>query len=341
MFREPTVLVLGAGASAPYGFPLGSQLVSSISSGISAIINERSMVVDYSDFNFLETPYETLRSWLISSPPAGVDKTLFWDGIREFQRDLANGPRSIDEFARINPKWRNLTKVLVAFELGRRVYKKHPASNSIWQISPQFLDHSETSWYSHLIHELRSGAQNPRDLGQNQLSIITFNYDRSLEFYIENSLGKGEIFSGFDYAEAPSVIHMHGEIPFPDTRVAQISAETFWPSVCQCVPNFVMVDEPRDDHSHNSYIAERMLAEATRIFFLGFDFHQQNNELLNIDRRIAERSIVLNWNGNHRVRQRAIDAGIDQENILSGTKSSPLEISNAIIEDGLFALRPH
>ncbi len=28
MIEEPTVLVLGAGASLPYGFPTGSQLVS-------------------------------------------------------------------------------------------------------------------------------------------------------------------------------------------------------------------------------------------------------------------------------------------------------------------------
>ena len=33
MFREPTVLILGAGASMPYGFPSGTQLIEDICSG--------------------------------------------------------------------------------------------------------------------------------------------------------------------------------------------------------------------------------------------------------------------------------------------------------------------
>ena len=52
MFDRPTVIVLGAGASADFGFPLGEELRSQIISGIGAL----KKVLETSDFERLRPP---------------------------------------------------------------------------------------------------------------------------------------------------------------------------------------------------------------------------------------------------------------------------------------------
>jgi hypothetical protein len=133
---------------------------------------------------------------------------------------------------------------------------------------------------------------------------------------------------------------MHGEIEllpkgaFPGQRVPR---EAFWPTLYETAQSFVMLDEKRGDHLDKGMMAYTQLRRAERVFVLGYDFHEQNNELISLS-EFADRCVVLNWNGNHRVRQRAIDIGVNPNLIIAGNRNAPLEIANAIQDEGLFSL---
>ena len=68
------------------------------------------------------------------------------------------------------------------------------------------------SWYEYLFNEL---STNFCDFEKNQLSILTFNYDRSLEHYLLTSLQNSYDKSIEECAEKLSkipIIHLHGDL---------------------------------------------------------------------------------------------------------------------------------
>ena len=340
LFREPTVLLLGAGASASYGLPLGNALKLNIEHGIAQLFSSPvpSGVRIIASDEFLASGYSALRSWFYQQQDQLFNQKFFEESIRQLHAELVSGPVSIDEFVRINPRWRPYVKVLLAFEIARCIYETSDRSGFVRR-DHVFRDAS-VGWYRHLIHELRRGAKNSDELASNQLRVVTFNYDRSLEYSFELDLGGGQIFSGFSMFEAPRVIHVHGEIELMRTSFPgqQIDWPNFWPLVRAAADNFVMLDENRKAHSENTNIAMSNLESAKRIFVLGYDFHDQNNDLLSLG-TFASKCIVLNWDGSQRVQRRATDLGIRAKNIISGSRDTPLSIS-AAIDDGLFLARP-
>jgi len=87
-------------------------------------------------------------------------------------------------------------------------------------------------------------------------------------------------------------------------------------------------------------VARYLLQRAERIFVLGFDFHQANVELLNLDdSKLAEKLVVLNWDGSVRLRRKLDAIGVRESNIWSGTSTSHYSIAKAI-DDGIFDVHP-
>lgn len=339
MFKSPTVLLLGAGASAPYGFPLGVTLKREIESNLLALTKAQPSTFgrQLQISTFLNSGYFALREWCLREEPPLFDHEFFYRDITNLLSELRDGPASIDEFARINPRWRDKIKVFVAIEILARIFK--PSNQQSYVRDDNSLITSSTGWYAPLVHELRRSANNATDLAENNLQIITFNYDRSLEYYFERQLAREQIFQGFDMRHAPHVLHMHGEIElmmgsFPGQ---QLDWRDFWPTLFDAARKFVMLDEDRKEHGGRSIEAKNCLAQADQIFVLGYDLHDQNNSLINLH-EVAKRCILLNWDGSPRVNQRAIDLGIDEQNIWSGSSDRKREIFTAI-EDGLFETR--
>jgi hypothetical protein len=117
--------------------------------------------------------------------------------------------------------------------------------------------------------------------GANKVSIITFNYDRSLEFFLFRGLKNkfGASHSGcVENFEKIRVIHVHGRLgPSPTDEHA-------WPPYGTPIrPNDIIalrlgikvIHEAADD-SPELLEARDRLSKAERICFLGFGFHQRN-----------------------------------------------------------------
>ena len=139
MINTPTVLILGAGASAPYGFPLGRGL--------------RDLVCDISG---------TIAAVVAAAVGQDVEQ------VEEFVTTLRHsGYTSVDWFLEDRTEFISVGKAAIAaalipLEQSERLFPPHaPVAH----------------WYESLLNTLDTpqGA-----FAENQLSIITFNYDRSL-----------------------------------------------------------------------------------------------------------------------------------------------------------------
>lgn len=195
MIKKRTVLILGAGASVHLGFPLGQKLIQDIyrlvfarSKGvkrISDITGERFPEGDFlSNSQLLERFLE-----LSNYTKDGVQKYTFYD-IEEFADRLFQAqPPSVDFFLEKNPQYRLIGKLCIIFCISR-----YEDENS-WQYSPSKYpvnlrkgNFPDFGWYRYLWHNLISECKDINDLHNNKITIITFNYDRSLEFYLMRAI---------------------------------------------------------------------------------------------------------------------------------------------------------
>src|SRR6266550_5948463 len=186
MIKHQTVLVLGAGASVPYGFPAGRDLRDNIVGELSDVTTNLFVV---------------LRS-------AGFDDAQ----ITRFREALQkSGQPSVDVFLEHrSPEFTSIGKVAIAASL-----IPYEDEARLWGGSH--------NWYEHVWKHL--GPSLMDDVGQSRLSVTTFNYDRSLEHFLFSALRNSYNISTDDAArylrEVIRVVHVHGklgELPFARAR---------------------------------------------------------------------------------------------------------------------------
>jgi|KBSMisStandDraft_5_1062788.scaffolds.fasta_scaffold234320_2 hypothetical protein len=238
------VLVLGAGASVPYGFPDGSTLVRQIvqtAQGGSA--------------------YDAFSRW--SGGKWKKDRIdLFCSELQE------SGWWSIDRFLQHRPDLQDIGKAMIAYYLMKCE-------------QPETLDTYPNNlgrWYQYFYNELLR-PKSPDELAKNPLSVITYNYDRSFEFYLYRALRAGFKLSPEDalaHSRAIPVVHMHGslgELP-PDER-----GRPYAPTVEGFVEASANLHIVSDDIESSGVIEKKcrpVLQAADRIIFLGFGYDRTN-----------------------------------------------------------------
>jgi hypothetical protein len=259
MLPPKTLLILGAGASQPYGFPVASELRNLILGGSdTATANfERSMGFALPG---------TYGDWILDvlAPTFGIP------GIKDFQRrfGLAQGI-GIDRFIAENPDEEKLGKEFIAAILLK--CEKDASVNG--------------DWYPALFGELvDSGSYlNP------VLSVITFNYDRSFErFVYQSSMG----LNNDDDAESKAflkrirITHVYGSLgPLFDNPVTHASAVPFGgcdKAKIKRSADSINLMRPKTDRRQIERI-KSYIDDAERIIFLGFGFDEMNLDALGIN----------------------------------------------------------
>jgi hypothetical protein len=145
MIKKKTVLVLGAGASMPYGLPSGYELMKEILDGIPS---EDSAL------------FRRLRD--LGNDPSDIK--LFHENL------LHSDQPSVDAFLEHWPKFVEMGKQAIAICLIPKESKSQFPFRSIQK---------GDSWYQYLIGKLSVSC--PDEFTKNKLAIVTFNYDRSIE----------------------------------------------------------------------------------------------------------------------------------------------------------------
>ena len=156
------------------------------------------------------------------------------------------------------------------------------------------VEKREHDWYFRLFGNLTREATTKEEyhrFGDNHISFITFNYDRSLEQFLFESLLNS--FEGVDEHRAREqlaripIIHVYGKpaplpwelcdepegLPYGDSELA-----TF--NLLDAVDNIHVVHEERANPSLEG--ARELISQAERIFFLGFGYAKENLDTLGL-----------------------------------------------------------
>ena len=254
-----TVLVLGAGASKAFGLPIGEELVRDI-------------------YSMLDTKVGRFRELFWK-----VDTALnLGDACYRFVEALRDAnPLSIDSWLEHNPTFIEIGKAAIAIAL---LYKEQKSD-----LRPQ------RNWYQLLFKRLDGPFE---EFQNNKLSIITFNYDRSLEQYL---------FRAFRYTHSEKseeeckeklnqlrILHVYGSLGRlewqSDTQLPLVSYgnKLDRDRILLSADSIKIIPRPKQENvvlesvSDEFNEARKLIAGANALYFLGFGYNQTNMERLGI-----------------------------------------------------------
>ncbi|SRR5712691_1982973 len=254
MIGRRTVLVLGAGASAPYGFPCARQLRDHILNGLSKEIAQ---------------PFQLLTA-------AGFDARHvinFRDALRK------SGQASVDVFLEHRSEFLKVGKTAIAAAL-----IPYEDEAKLWG--------GDENWYEYLWQHL--GPSLMDDVAQSQLSIVTFNYDRSLEHFLFSALKESHNIGIDDAArylrEVIRIVHVHGQLgPLPYADHGTGDGRAYRPvdpanlkdaAVAAARGIKIVHESAKNDPAYVQ--ARELLSQAEIVIFLGFGYLKGNLERLGI-----------------------------------------------------------
>jgi hypothetical protein len=249
MIMDPTVLVLGAGASKPYGYPSGRGLYFTILNNLNFIIDP--------DFQ------SRLKNLGVTSAQI--------DGFRKGLA-YADSP-SVDAFIEYRSAFLEIGKLAMALCL-------LPCEDEARLFNLGWKEDIPSSWYMYLMDKLVAV-----DLGEfkhNKLSIVTFNYDRSLEHYLFTALMHHYGRTDRECAEALSsipILQVYGSLgPLPCQEGEAPRPYQFTNSlqdVGSAAKQIIVMSE-KQEGTPIFFRANELIRDAKKVFFLGFGYHNTN-----------------------------------------------------------------
>lgn len=263
MIERKTVFILGAGASAAYGFPIGKALTQKISS------------------------FDIGKAFKAATNPPGETHSSLWKYIFDkydesnifefFEAFKKSDNPSVDAFIEHRPEFLTIGKILISLEL-----IKCENENNLINANPK------GHWYQYLFGKLRSKFE---EFNNNNVSFITFNYDRSFEQYLLNCMKYTYGKSDKEVAEKLSsipIIHLYdslGTLPvFTNDEKSRDYETRITPEIIEtCIDNIKIIHEDIDlkkDVEFNK--AYELISEADMVCFLGFGYDETNLSRLNL-----------------------------------------------------------
>jgi hypothetical protein len=246
MISEPTVFIIGAGASGEYGFPLGQALVKRI-------------LVHMAGTN--TTIHRAMN--LAGLDPRGLE--LFRDRLRGADAE------SIDTFLEGNEEpFVRVGKAAIAYAI-LEAEERCRREGLLIEASPS--DH----WLRYIWSTLRSGCT-ASTLDHNRATFISYNYDRVLESYLQQVIANSFNLDSAGAAQlrerAVPIIHLHGQIA--TAAFGQFDEPSIVVSLAQFASGIRVVHDsvPEGDPAFTS--AQTAIRNARRICFLGFGYHPVN-----------------------------------------------------------------
>ncbi len=252
MIKNKIVLILGAGASAPYGFPLGRDLMWEV-------------------IRKIET--ENMFNNLL------IQLGFKLNHQREFANELKIAMQpSLDAFLENRGKdfmeigKAALAAALIPYENAQDLMKTD------FELSP-----NSGRWYNYLLNLLG----NRDEFAQNNLSIITFNYDRSLEYFLYYALRPRfgiDDQNAIELIQAIRVVHIYGQLGKPqflDQSGRLYNGEVDAEIIKKLASEINIIHEDVGT-TPNLVKAQHLIQQADLLVFLGFGYHRMNVDRLKI-----------------------------------------------------------
>jgi hypothetical protein len=251
MITNKTVFILGAGASNPYGLPLGAGLK-----------------------NLVLSNYNNVQGHavhLYNTTPFGQDQVgAFISGLR------FSGLSSVDAFLERRPNFLEVGKATMGIEL---LFCE--AGANLWQ--------DGSNWLTYLYGNMIGGSL--EEFTKNQVSFVTFNYDRVVEHFfhtsLQNTFGKGAGDTARILDQIP-IIHLHGQVGYlpwqSDRNVVPFGATAIGALQMNVMLSEIKVvhEDITDGRDKEFKRAKELIADAARVYLLGFGFGGRNVERLGL-----------------------------------------------------------
>lgn len=260
MIKESTVFIFGAGLSSDYFFPTGDKLRDEITNLL----------------RFSNTDIDLLQQIKV------LRKMGFTpDQITDFREQLEDGGfDTIDEFLekRESQAIHSLGKTAIAMALIRHEDPNRLSKN----------ESSDTCFYRFLFKKMVEDTEKGT-FAENPVSFVTFNYDRSFEFYLWRALSK--YYESISPEEVNNImkkiriIHVHGklgDLPWENQNSRSYSTEIDEGSLVPASNGIVNFNDIGGSHERYK-IARYQISVSSKVYFIGFGFHN-----LNLSRLIEE-----------------------------------------------------
>jgi hypothetical protein len=263
MLRENYVVILGAGSSYPYNFPLGSGLIDSIDEAIKEVVVEAGKI-------------------------GSLEKDRIVRQFQDFQKEFRGFRGTIDHFLNLHNNYDTIGRLAIAMAILLSEKKERirlPGGNS-------------DAWREVLFEKMRQGilnSDNPDEFAKNSISFITFNYDRSFEnaFYnylkgtFDNRIVDDRICANL--ANHYNPIHIYGQagiLPWQEQFYTGTDSIPYKFNISE----LYKYAEKTVDQLHKMYkerqkstaiqAAIERISKATYVIFLGFGYDADNLRLL-------------------------------------------------------------
>lgn len=313
MINIPTVFILGAGSSKPYGYPTGAEL-------------RRLIITEfYTELNILLRKEESVSE--------REKQTLLRESEKFIDAFDKSSIESIDKFLSLNPNFSYYGKLAIIIS----IHKREKLSKSREEV-----DYKQ-DWYKLLFNRMISSFNKPSDydkFSENKVAFITFNYDRSLDHFIHESFDNSFLQNRHDIESAyltRSSIDRNKYIPFPFIHVYGQVDEIKWyggfdykekiafPDIKRLSGNIRVIGE----RANNIDEITKIITGSKRIFFLGFGYAKENIESIGILDIINE-----DWKIYGTAKSKTAKEIEDAKTAFRGTFSKPLTARfSANIED--------
>ena len=258
MLPDKSVFILGAGASRPYLFPTANELRDLILER-----NESGQVLE--NMGFRSNAIGEYHAWFEDRMKAhSIDK----EDLEQFQTRFRRSQfYSIDAFIAANPKWSHEGSIMIA-----AILLKCEREATL-----------EGDWYQILFNELVADG---RDFPAGWFSIITFNYDRSLETYLLKAFINAYNLSGSEAGamiERINIVHVYGSLGSLEYGGSGSRVKYGAVGAMQGAAKNIKLVSPRAESEQSAEIT-LILEKASRLVFLGFGFDPMNLRALGVRR---------------------------------------------------------
>lgn len=282
MIEEPTLFILGAGASKPYGFPTGREL-------------RRIIIASFSsDFKSLLAADSSLRTF---------ERDRHIEKANEFVDHFSRSPvYSIDQYLALNQMYQHYGKIAIAYYIRMSEIK----SKFLEQAAPRYHDED---WYGLIFNRMIAGLKQPQDFEkfrENRVAFITFNYDRSLEYFLYTSFlntflqGRREFEDRLNEIIHFPIIHVYGQIG----KWGKQAGEQWEEYLRYYRDDSITFKEIQGLAEGISIIGERsvedakavirgIVAQSRRIFFCGFGYAKENLDIFGFPITIEQKLILM------------------------------------------------
>lgn len=343
MFKEETLFILGAGASYPYNYPLGKDLIKQIienidsdpiylpvlQSGQNYFWNENQGIEKdgkisngyaFGDFieHFEQNELNIFREIHRRRPQTlrMLNASFSINSINYIEVPLKKiteffnlkkaliefDPVSIDSFLRDHPSYALTGKIMIIYSLLKCEDKS--------RIGFENRTGSD-NWYSYLINDILSGCNEPKDVLQNKLNIITFNYSVDLDYCLFHKLANVEILkndAGSEFIEelknvrikhvygqlySDNIIETYGQFfqdPNRNRHPHDLNTQRFMKAI-QSRDKIKLIQSER---KHQQQYVD-LIGNAKQIIVIGFGFDRDNLNILGFPDQFTSYREFLNY----------------------------------------------